>query len=279
MRQAILTLWLMGMGARCYTLIALFRLRLVRRYPALTVWLGAGLVKSFYLLSAFLGAKYAAAWLQAQYVSHLLYLGLTIEIFILQASHFPVFRFAIKAAVSFAGLSACAAFLTSGIGAAAWSPHVLAAVGPAGVFLKNYTLACFVFLQLGSLLWGSADRPFRPNVSVYARVASAFFAVEWISAFMLSAVGGRVHPWSGIAQIIGVAGPLACYCAFAVLLKRDGHNLPPDPPPPQFSVVDLEKQEKFFVASASGGYRAAPQFGGSKGQVGTGSSASETEEP
>lgn len=124
MRQAILTLWIMGMGARLYALATIFRLRLAHRYPALTAWLAIGVCKSLYLLAAFTSAKYGAAWVQSQHVSHLLYLAVAVEVFVLQARHYPVMLFAAKAAAVFASLSGTAVMLASGVFSETWPAFV-----------------------------------------------------------------------------------------------------------------------------------------------------------
>lgn len=277
MRDAILAVWVLGMGARAVAVACLFRRGLAGHYPMLTLWLAVGLAKSLYLLPAYLGHKYAAPWLQSIWISYALYLLMTVEVYVLHARHFPVRTFAVKAAAVFAAASVAIAWAASGTGdAAAWYGRVNVEVPPAVRFVKNYALACFLFLQVSVWLWRLPQREMRPNVVAYWRIANGFFLIEWISAFMLSAVGGRLAPWHGVAQLAGVAGPLACYVALAAMMKADGHALPPDPPPSGLTLEDLAEQEQFFMAAAAGGdYR--PQSGGSTGQVGTGSSASDTD--
>lgn len=276
MRNAILAIWATGMAARAVALVCLYSRRLIPRYPCLSLWLGVGLAKSLYLLPGYLGYHYAAPWLQSIWISYVLYLLVAVEVFTLQARHFPVRRFAVQAAAAFATMSVGIAWAASETGSGAWFTQVNQAVPPAVRFTRNYALVCFLFLQGSALLWGLPQRAMRPNVVMYGKIANTFFLVEWLSAFMLAAIGGRHAPWHGIAQLVGVTGPLACYIAIAAVMRKDGHSLPPDPPAPHFGLEDLAEQEKLFMAAAAGGYRAAPQLGGSTGHVGTGSSASET---
>lgn len=276
MRTAILVVWVLGMGARGATIACLVRRGLALRYPMLMLWLSVGLMKSLYLLPAYVGMKYAAPWLSSLWVSFALYLLITLEAFVLQARRYDVFRFAIAMAALFAACSVGAAWAASNVGdSAVWFPHFKGTVPASVRFVKNYALVCFLFLQAANGLWQLPRRlKQRPNLVHYARILGVFFLVEWLSAFILAAVGGRLAPWHHIGQLLGVGGPLACYVAFAALLKPAGEALPPDGPPPQFSVQEIREQERFFMAAAAGS--AAPQLGGSTGQTGTGSSASET---